>query len=466
MPIALITLAACAFSAQATERVFNDAQGDGNYDDARNWAGGAVPNGAIAVINGGRTAKLSTNVFSTTSELAELWVGNAGSPGYLRILKGGRVAVNGWLCVARFGGTSGLGTSGSTLTISGGEIMKYGDGKFVIADCNGVVGYVKQTGGDVTISTLGDSMLLANSTGTTAVYTMTGGTLTVASNYLVGAKGDGTMIQTAGEATVNGWLSLGRYKGGKGLYNLGGGTLTAFGTPSICVGEEGKGTFNLRGGVAKIGGVHLAQYPTAAGSEFNMTGGTLHVLSNTGIYQDHAGAFNISGGLLNMNGHDIKPLKAFRFSGGTILNAGKIAFSLVQSGGVLAPGNSAMVHTTTISGDYIQKAAGTLAIDILDIARYDTLVATGAAHFAGVIRVDLTNRRSVRLGDAFNIVNAASIDAGGLTWDLPALSNGLGWDTSSFRKNGSIRVVEEPTSDMFLHTGEPDPAGPRKVESQ
>lgn len=56
-------------------------------------------------------------------------------------------------------------------------------------------------------------------------------------------------------------------------------------------------------------------------------------------------------------------------------------------------------------------------------------------------------------GQIYQLVSASSLSAQSVSFDLPALSGNLRWDTSTFATNGSIQAVPEPTSLMLLGLG-------------
>ena len=92
--------------------------------------------------------------------------------------------------------------------------------------------------------------------GTTATYTLTGGTLDATVGLvIVGQSGNGTFNQKGGTLTTRSNLLLGHDEGSSAIYNLDGGTLT---TPQV-QGSDGTSTFHFNGGTLR------ANQPTNTG---------------------------------------------------------------------------------------------------------------------------------------------------------------------------------------------------------
>jgi len=121
----------------------------------------------------------------------------------------------------------------------------------------------------------------------------------------VGVSGNGTVIQIAGNNTINTEIDVGANSGSTGVYNLSGmGTLT--GTGHLVVGSiGGTGTFNQSGGTVSFtdtsNGVTLvlgSGLPTSANTSgtYNLSGGSLtSATENVGSFQG-SGTFIQTGG--------------------------------------------------------------------------------------------------------------------------------------------------------------------------
>ena len=446
-----MVLASVAVASAATVTADTSFQNGGNYNADANWTGSSVPSGVVADIASALTATVSDTVSVSPSTL---YIGNA-TGGTLEVTAGGSLALTN-LYIGNDGGAGTLTISGGSFTTSGLYAQLGGSDSDTAGggDCT-----VTQTGGDVLFNGARDEAFqMGFSTNYTTTYTISGGTLKTGGvkrgDFQIGRYGNAIFSQEGGTVDCGGWLSIGRNTGGNGVYNLSGGTLNALNSSTaLTVGEYDTGVFNLSdNGVANVNGMRIAHKTTGAGT-VNITGGSLNIMSSKGIFQgDGSSTFNLSGGLLDMNGYTIGALDTFSFTGGTILDAGTIAFSLAQEGGILAPGADGSTGTTAISGDYTQTD-GTLLIDLLNTSSVDKLSVSSSAAFSGMIEVSLLAGASVNMGDIFDIVDAMSITNNSLTWSLPELQSGMTWDTSSFTTDGTIRVVPEPATLTLLLLG-------------
>ena len=103
--------------------------------------------------------------------------------------------------------------------------------------------------------------------------------------------------------------------------------------------------------------------------------------------------------------------------------------------------------TLTIDGDYIQSAGATLEIDLASTTEFDVLDVSGALTAGGTLDVDLVGGFDPNDGDQFEILNFASA-SGSFAFDLPTLSGGLSWDTSSLLSTGILEVVASVDADF------------------
>jgi hypothetical protein len=83
---------------------------------------------------------------------------------------------------------------------------------------------------------------------------------------------------------------------------------------------------------------------------------------------------------------------------------------------------------------------------------YDQLDISGQAILNGALDVNLLNGFSPSAGESFDIFSGPT--AGSFAQiNLPALGNGLGWDTSNLYSVGEISVVPEPSTLVLLGVG-------------
>ncbi len=193
--------------------------------------------------------------------------------GVTNLLAGGRIRAT-TLYVGKFGSTSG------TLTQSGGTLSGVG------------------SGGEWRIGGGGS----ASDSAAVGIYSLQAGLLSMPGNFQVGAYGQGTFKQTGGSASIGGWLSIGRFGGGVGRYDMssGSGTLTATGVPYLIVGEQGTGTM-LVGGSSSVTANSLGIAFNGGSGTLTQTGGTVHAGGGVVFGVDGnggSGTYQLQGGLL------------------------------------------------------------------------------------------------------------------------------------------------------------------------
>ncbi len=271
-----------------------------------------------------------------------------------------------------FRNTNATGTATSVLQVAGGgttSFQWFGYNNTVLGTAD-----VTFNGGTFNIGRIGQ-----NNSGATTIgnYTVTNGSAvniaTASHDHGTWNIINGTMAFTGNVSQLNG-ASAAASALQFTVNNSGGGSgSTLSGTASLTLGHGG-GTGSVQNNFLTIGNGGTASFPVglltvgstqAATSEtntVNLNGGKLLVGSATGIVAS-AGAgqvktFNWTGGRLAA--FQVTPSANFTNpAGGGITTTG-----LVNSGGVLAPGDVGTPGRTNITGDYTQQAGGTLAIDI------------------------------------------------------------------------------------------------------
>jgi fibronectin-binding autotransporter adhesin len=200
------------------------------------------------------------------------------------------------------------------------------------------------------------------------VYNLSGGSFnTGGANLQIGGYGSGTFIQTGGTVFCGVYLSIGRYPGSVGVFNLSSGSGAVYGNtqPVSVVGEQGTGTLLLGGNstfntltlligqndgavgvVQQTGGVLIAPNGVAFGqnetgnmalpstSSFNLSGGTLQ----TSGFSQFASANET--GTVNFNGGTLQATQ----SGASLLSG--VSHAYIQSGGLVL---NASIGSVTIS---------------------------------------------------------------------------------------------------------------------
>ncbi|MCB1942916.1 MAG: hypothetical protein KDI53_12890, partial [Candidatus Accumulibacter sp.] len=129
-----------------------------------------------------------------------------------------------------------------------------------------------------------------------------------------------------------------------------------------------------------------------------------------------ADTFSLTGGLLSGNRIDLNAAGNLTFTGGR-LDVMTFNGTLNEGGGTLAAGDTA-VGTTTVNGDYLLSAAGTLEIDLAGAGAgvgYDQLVVNGAVDLNGSGAtggmLDLLLAFAPQLNDTFVIIQNDGTDA-------------------------------------------------------
>ena len=182
---------------------------------------------------------------------------------------------------------------------------------------NSGAGVFNQTGGTNTISGAGSDLLLGLNAGSTGAYTISGGTLSVGSNIVVGSFGTGTLnIQGNGSVTTNG-LSI-----------------------------NGTSTVNLNGGKLRFG--------TVGGlNRLNYTSGTIQLdvshdlLTDTVVTTLFGASPTIPSGkgLIFEDGADINT--AVTVDGGNLTSLRELRVGIANE-----PGNLAIINGGTVVGGY------------------------------------------------------------------------------------------------------------------
>jgi hypothetical protein len=106
-------------------------------------------------------------------------------------------------------------------------------------------------------------------------------------------------------------------------------------------------------------------------------------------------------------------------------------------------GNAYLANST----DTVMQLAGTTPG-----SGYDQITVTGQLALAGKLDVELIDGFTPLPGETFDLFNGSMSGAFSQV-SLPALSNGLSWNTSNLDTNGTISVVPEPSTLVLLAAG-------------
>lgn len=269
----------------------------------------------------------------------------------------------------------------------------------------------------------------------------------------------GSMSGFTGSATLGAAGTL-RFFGSSGSsaasFNLGNGSASLItrdgGTVSLGSLTGGSGTF-IRGASSSdvastflIGGNNAST--TFAGTITNgntvarsvaitkQGAGTLTLTGANG----YAGATTVSAGKLLINGNQIFATGPVTVAPtGTLGGTGVIGGGTVVNG-VLAPGTSIGLLTF---GNNLSLAASSRSQMEISKSPFtnDQVVVTGNLAYGGTLDVLNTSIEALEAGDNFPLFSAASYGSSFASYDLPALDEGLAWNTSQLSTNGRIWVV-------------------------
>lgn len=179
----------------------------------------------------------------------------------------------------------------------------------------------------------------------------------------------------------------------------------------------------------------------------NITNGWLHVedapyglsdgIVSIGDNPTATAVLNLSGGKLTTKTLLKGSGGTFNFMGG-VLSAETVGFTLTNNGGTIAPGNSPGV--THVMGDLTMNS-GAIEIEIAGNAanEYDAVWVDGTLAAGGSLNVLLDDYSPLE-GDIFEIFSF-SFATGDFDLNLPALANGLAWDSSELLVTGTLSVV-------------------------
>jgi hypothetical protein len=161
-------------------------------------------------------------------------------------------------------------------------------------------GSVTQTGGTNQVT---NDLYLGNNTGSSGVYTLSGGSsyASVGGSEYIGYSGTGDFTQSGGTHYVANNLYIGRNNGSSGAYTQSGGTTSV--DKYLVVGRfaGSRGVYDLSGGSLSVGagGTGYYEYIGYSGTgDFTQSGGTHQVANDLylGLNTGGSGAYNLSGG--------------------------------------------------------------------------------------------------------------------------------------------------------------------------
>jgi fibronectin-binding autotransporter adhesin len=307
----------------------------------------------------------------------------------LTIATGGNVQINGGLMTVGATSTGGQGGqlnvgSAGTASITGGSLGTVGDFNVGIG---GGSALFTQTGGTVTVGT---DLIVGSAPGDTGTYNMTGGSTTVSGFTFVGLGGAGTFLNDAASHTTQ-ELVLGTENASNGTYTLQNGAQLTVGsagnTGFADIGEHGTGTFTQNDSTSSStihGSLDVGREAGGSGT-VNLNAGNMTVAqgfavigdSGTGIFNQSgfstmsvsSGGLAIGRGESNENGNTvITGTGTYNLSGSaslTVTGGIEIAQSAGNTGTMSQTGGSVIADKETIGDGGIgawNQSAGTNAV--------------------------------------------------------------------------------------------------------
>ncbi|MCU0783935.1 MAG: BNR-4 repeat-containing protein, partial [Verrucomicrobia bacterium] len=466
----------CAATAQAQTSFLWTNAVSGDWSGAANWSNNLAPP------VGGRTnlalAFLAPGGYSATNNLAGVFTNNQltlNSPTAAGTLRGNplRFVSNGATAptLMQQGAADFSIANAVTLASTLGVSLNGAGTVALTGTLDGAGGITLQGGGS-------GALTLARSNSFSGVVRLNAGTLIAAHSFALGTTASQT-VAAGGTATsrlgLEGGIALVepvRLGGRQPLPNasaLAAHVINLGGTNSLTgdlTGDTGGNQYNVESaaGLLVVAG-NYSQFNGTGGRFLNLQGagdarwagaindGTANIcltkrgsgrwiLAGTNTY---TGPTLVTEGTLLVNG--ISGGNTVTVTNATLGGAGVVGgATTLQDGSVLAPGNGLV--TLTIS-NYLMLGAGSSTVMEVSHSPFtnDVVRVTGVLTFGGTLVVTNAGPAPLAVGDDFQLFIFTGSDGGFATVNLPALTNGLSWDTSLLATAGRVRVVADSDGD-------------------
>jgi T5SS/PEP-CTERM-associated repeat protein len=270
-------------------------------------------NNGFAFTNGRGAVNQSNGTVTISPGWDLILAWGAGSTGTYT-LSGGALVANQSEWVG-YNGTGTFNHSGGTNTINANGIVDFfvgatagsmgtynlsGTGQLISNESEYIgysgTGHFNQSGGTNTIRGAGNDLYLGYNTGSLGNYTLTGGTLSVDNNLIVGNSGTGTLNVATGGSLSSDSASIGRWIGSEGNVLVSGAGSTWTNNNDLFVADQGLGTLMVTGG-ADISS-HEANIGNFAGSSGSVVvdgaGSSWTATAPFGIYIGRSGAASLT----------------------------------------------------------------------------------------------------------------------------------------------------------------------------
>lgn len=430
--------------------------GVGSVWNAQGVAIGFNGAGTLSILNGGAvmsaagyTVALGNSVGSSgvatvdgagsTLSSAEIVVGEAGD-GTLTVSNGGKVLTTQFSSII---GKSAASIGAATITGAGSSWVHTGTSGFWVGQ-SGTGTLTIANGGTVSVAT---DVVLGYQTGGVGTATVTGaGSIwSNAADMNVGRAGSGALtIADGGVVSVAGTMTVATMAGAAGALNIG----AAAGAAAAAPGTLNAATIQFGAGNGTINFNHTgSNYSFAAAigglGTINQVAGTTILTADSSAF---TGATSVTGGRLAVNGSLANSVVTI--SGGILGGTGTVGGIVAANGGTVGPGNS--IGTLNVNGNVSFAAGSTYQVETNAAGQSDRIAATGSATLnGGTVFVSGV----APIGTKYTILSANGGIAGAFAGAtgaiaLPFLTYGLSYDATS------VYLTQNRSAVTFASAGE------------
>ena len=156
------------------------------------------------------------------------------------------------------------------------------------------------------------------------------------------------------------------------------------------------------------------------------------------------------GGAVEINNNLFTDGGAVNAAAAAIVGSGPIHGDLLNTGGVVSPGNG--VGVLSVIGDYRSTSSDSVIQLELAANENDLLQVSGELELSGELQVALADGFMPEAGASFQVFSADAVSGSLERISLPALNEGLNWDVSGISA-GQLSVVPEPSGVLMLILG-------------
>ncbi len=263
------------------------------------------------------------------------------------------------------------------------------------------------------------------------IQVSSGGTLAAAQSVVRSVTGNGTVTAIAdlfiGQSTHSGQFNQGGAPGVGGTLNVGGNAVVLLSSDAAILGSQT--TIGPGGSLTTLNGAQLGNPSSLDATKVLTATGSATVNGNF-----------VNNGVVHGPSAAGQELTFTQFVKGAGSTTGNILYD-----GSYSPGNS----PAAVSVENITFGPNsTLSLEVQGMiagSQYDQLQISGLATLNGTLNVTLVNGFVPSASETFDFFNGPT--TGSFTQiNLPALSNGLSWNTSNLYTTGEISVVPEPST--------------------